>query len=449
MLQMLRGLGEALQHGFERSSTRCREIAGSLRERSRESLLAAGTLELQGKLDREFHRIDEGFSKKLEKYSGLHRRLDDLLLELDADYKQCGEAPPELPGWTSAVESIANIPAGDPNVHKVLEGIRKSLHDAERKALQSYRDESGRRHKILGKMSGAWRDVRSLMTRMKDAVSRALETATRINGYVEEYEKLHQEREEAARARVYSAFKLFAVSLIVLGIAAGGAFINFQLIALPMSELVPAGARIGGVPVSTVSALVIVLMEAAVGFFLMDMLGITDLFPKLAGIPAERRRLILAIAFAGLFFLAAVESSLAILREQIVEADAALKLALAGSAETAVAKASQSRIPVIGQAVLGFILPWILAMVAIPLEMLLDSGRHVFAAVVAGALALTGALLSAVGHVLHTIFQMLPNLYDVYVAVPLRIERWLRRDEEPDRPLPKIARAGAGTGGVA
>jgi hypothetical protein len=33
--------------------------------------------------------------------------------------------------------------------------------------------------------------------------------------------------------------------------------------------------------------------------------------------------------------------------------------------------------------------------------------------------------------------------------VPLRIERWLRRDEEPDRPLPKIARAGAGTGGVA
>jgi hypothetical protein len=449
MLQMLRGLGEALQRGFESGAVRCRELAGSLRERSRESLLAAGTLELQGKLDREFHRIDEGFSKKLEKYAGLHRRLDDLLLELDADYKQCGEAPPELPGWTSAVESIANIPAGDPNVHKVLEGIRKSLHDAERKALQSYREESGRRHKILGRMSGAWRDVRSLMTRMKDAVSRALETATRINGYVEEYEKLHHEREEAARARVYSAFKLFAVSLIVLGIAAGGAFINFQLIALPMSELVPAGARIGGVPVATVSALVIVLMEAAVGFFLMDMLGITDLFPKLAGVPAERRRLILAIAFFGLFFLASVESSLAILREQIVAADAALKLALAGSAETAVTEASQSQIPVIGQAVLGFILPWILAMVAIPLEMLLDSGRHVFAAAVAGSLALAGALLGALGHVLNTVFQMLPNLYDVYVAVPLRIERWLRRDEEPERPLPKIARAGAGSGGVA
>jgi hypothetical protein len=427
MLQMFRGLGDALNSGFESVSKKCRALAEAVQERSRESLLAAGTLELQGKLDREFHRIDQGFSHKLEKYSGLHRRLDDLLLELDNDYKQCGEAPPEVPGWTGAVESIASLPTtNDPNVHKVLEGIRKSLHEAERKALQTYRDESTRRHKILGSMGAHWREVRSLMVRMKDAVSRALETATRINGYVDEYEKLHDEREDAARALTYSAFKLFTVSLLVLGIAAGGAFINFQLIALPMSELVPAAARVGGIPVSTVSALVIVLMEAAVGFFLMDMLGITDLFPKLAGIPSERRRLILFISCFGLLLLAGVESSLAILREQIVAADAELKLALAGSAETAVGKASHSNIPVIGQAVLGFILPWILAMVAIPLEMLLDSGRHVLAALTAAVLMLLGAAASALAHVIRTGFEILPNLYDVYVSIPLRIEAMLR-----------------------
>jgi hypothetical protein len=432
MLQMLHGLGEAVQLGFENVAKRSRELAASIRERSHEALLAAGTLELQGKLDREFHRIDQGFSNKLEKYSGLHRRLDDLLLELDADYKQCGETPPEVPGWTGAVESIANLPAtGDPNVHKVLEGIRKSLLDAEKKALQSYRDESARRHKTLGAMSAGWREVRSLMTRMKESVAKALETATRINGYVDEYENLHTDREGAARARTYSAMKLFVIALMVLAIAIGGAFINFQLIALPMSELVPAGARIGGVPVSTVSALVIVLMEVAVGFFLMDMLGITDLFPKLAGIPSERRRLILVISFVGLFFLAGVESSLAILREQIVAADAALKLALAGSNETVVAAASQSRIPVIGQAVLGFILPWILAMVAIPIEMLLDSSRHVLAWLATLVLQVVGAAAGAIGHGMRALFQILPNLYDVYVSIPLRIERSFRGQERP------------------
>ena len=82
-----------------------------------------------------------------------------------------------------------------------------------------------------------------------------------------------------------------------------------------------------------------------------------------------------------------MESSLAILREKIVEADAVLKLALADSTEAVVSEASNSRIPVIGQAVLGFVLPWILAMVAIPLEMLLDSGRHVVAALAAGLLS--------------------------------------------------------------
>ena len=45
-------------------------------------------------------------------------------------------------------------------------------------------------------------------------------------------------------------------------------------------------------------------------------------------------------ALLSLFFLASVESSLAILREQIVEADAALKLALAGAETTALGKAS-------------------------------------------------------------------------------------------------------------
>ena len=82
--------------------------------------------------------------------------------------------------------------------------------------------------------------------------------------------------------------KLFVISTLVIGVAMGGAFVNFQLIALPMSELVPAGRaprrRSGG----DVSALVLVLMETAVGIFAMDMLGITDLFPKLPAIARAR-----------------------------------------------------------------------------------------------------------------------------------------------------------------
>jgi hypothetical protein len=166
----------------------------------------------------------------------------------------------------------------------------------------------------------------------------------------------------------------------------------------------------------------------------MDMLGITDLLPKLHSIPAARRRLILGLALAGLFFLACVESSLAVLRERLAEADAAMKLALAGDESRVVAQTSASWIPVAGQAALGFVLPWILAMVAIPLEMLLDSARHVLSSLAVFALEGFGYLMRVLGHVASAVSSMAVNAYDVYIGIPLRIEQALR------------GRAGTGTG---
>jgi hypothetical protein len=427
MHQLFRSLDTLLRDGFQAFAGRCQSSAQELRKRSRAVLLAAGKLDAQGRLEREFHRIDSAFSGQLGHYANLQRRLDDLLIKLEADYQKCGEAPPGIPGWTAAVESISSIPTpGDPNVQKVLESIRKSSRDSERKALQDYRQDTARRHRTLGAMAPGWKDVRSLMGRMKVAVAKALESTERIDGYAEDYQKVRKDQELAARALSYSAVKLCLVSLLVLGVALGGAFINFQLIALPMSELVPAGARVGGVPVSTVSALVIVLMETALGIFLMDMLGITDLFPKLHSVPSSRRKLILGLSLFGLFFLASVESSLAVLREQIVEADAALKLSLAGEESRLVTRASSSSIPVVGQAVLGFVLPWVLAMVAIPLEMLFDSARHVLASLAVLLLQGLAQLSRSVGHAAGALTRMLAYVYDVYVSIPLRIERAMR-----------------------
>jgi hypothetical protein len=162
----------------------------------------------------------------------------------------------------------------------------------------------------------------------------------------------------------------------------------------------------------------------------MDTLGITDLFPKLATIATSRRRMILFLGLGALFFLASVESSLAILREQIVEADAALKQTLAGSGNVVVA-ATHSKIPVIGQAVLGFVLPWILAMVAIPLEMFLDSGRHVAANFTELLLRVFGNLVNVLSHAVRYVAIALPSLYDVYISIPLRIEKLVRSGRGP------------------
>ena len=76
-----------------------------------------------------------------------------------------------------------------------------------------------------------------------------------------------------------SASTQFAVAALVMLVAAGGAFINFKLIALPMSEMVGGGDYLTEtLRTSEVAALVIILVEALMGLFLMEALRFTTSF---------------------------------------------------------------------------------------------------------------------------------------------------------------------------
>src|SRR3954464_9964541 len=314
-------------------------------------------------------------------------------------------------------------PIMDGTVKRVLEEIQKSAAAGEKKALNEFRETTAKKHKILSGMAPAWKELQKIATDVARAVSGALEATKRIDGFMTSYEQVRAEDQKTTRALGWNATQLFVVSLLGMAVALGGAFVNFNLIALPMSELVPSGSRIAGMPVSTVAALVIVLMEVAAGVFAMEMLGITSFFPKLELLPKSRRRIILTVAVGGLFMLACIEASLAVLREQIVESSTALKASLAGAAAAPVAQTASSRIPVIGQAVLGFILPWILAMVAVPLETMISTGGHIVLSVVAGLLHLGGMLSRLGGHVMRYALLAARHVYDIYIVIPLQVER--------------------------
>ena len=79
-------------------------------------------------------------------------------------------------------------------------------------------------------------------------------------------------------------------------------------------------------------------------------------------------------------------------------------------------------------------MPWVLALVAIPLEMLLDSARHVLASLTVVLLHAV-AQLSAVGaSAASSLSKILAQLYDVYVSIPLRIERAMRSGRGGGKP---------------
>ena len=161
------------------------------------------------------------------------------------------------------------------------------------------------------------------------------------------------------------------------------------LLVLPMAELLPAGAQLGGVAVAKVAALAIVGLQLVLGVFAMDLLGITELLPRLARVQDQRRRWLIGLTLAGLFVFAVSGSALA---EHVA---------------------------------LGFVLPFVVALAAVPLELLLDSGRHVGAFAVSLLVSGIGSLAFVMGRAVHTLATVLPSVYDVYVSIPLRIERAL------------------------
>ena len=107
---------------------------------------------------------------------------------------------------------------------------------------------------------------------------------------------------------------------------------------------------------------------------------------------------------------AGVESVLALLRDRMTADMESLRQMLAGVEQTTV---STPIIPTISQMVLGFILPFVLAFVAIPLEFFISSSRTVLGVIVAGILRFIAFVLRFIGNVVVYSGKVIITIYDL------------------------------------
>src|SRR5229473_3805437 len=176
-------------------------------------ILEMGKGDLEAKIGREFHRIEGAFAKELSRYPDLHRKIDDAVTKVDTDFQECASSAPAAPGWSEAVTAVAKMPpSGDRVVKKVLEEIHKSAVSGEKKALQDFRDATAKRHKILGAMAPVWKELTKLASEVAKAVSGALESTKRIDGYMVSFEKVRAADAKAIRSLGWSSTQLFVVS---------------------------------------------------------------------------------------------------------------------------------------------------------------------------------------------------------------------------------------------
>jgi hypothetical protein len=399
--------------------------ADNLRLRNQSVLLANSQESAATMIDREFERVTHIIRKDMQEFPALQRKLMEEVTRIEDDYRKCGEVPPPPPEWVSALESVSQIKSGGDIPRKLLEDINKSIQKIHDKTVAEFRRSYEERHKILKGMQPSWRSVEKLIGEMDKKMVTLNTNAKQIDGHMAKFEGIRAKDSKTEHALTVSAFVQLAISALVMVIAMGGAFINYKLIALPMSEMVGASDYItNNLRTSDVAALVIILMEASMGLFLLESLRITQLFPKIASMEDRMRRRLMLASLIFLVILAGIESSLALMRDMLVADKAALMHDLSSSAPVAT-EGWMSNIPMAGQMIMGFVLPFALAFVAIPLESVVHSLRTVVGVLLVQAMRGLGFVLRFTGVVFRRFAKVLELAYDILIVIPLMVERWV------------------------
>lgn len=427
---LIHSLTRAAGNGLRLGGRGLARGAQELRARNKTVLLVHGREEARQEIEREFDRVTAQVQRDLGGYPALQRRLLDELTRVEEDYKKCGEVPPPPPEWIKAVETIAGIRnTGDGLVQKILEDIAGSIGQIYDKVVAEYRRSSEERHKILKGFMPFWRSLEQTLTRVDRNLTGMQAEAARIDALMDKYREINAGSVKVEHALTSSAGVQFTIASLVLVVAFGGAFVNFWLIQRPMSAMVGAGEYIAGdIEASYFAALVIILVESAMGLFLMESLRITHLFPRINAMHDKVRQRLVWIFLSFLLVLAGVEVALAVMRDMIVHADLLTRQRLSGlEAAAATDVGWEQNIPVAGQMILGFILPFALAFVAIPLEYFISSARTVLGALLVLVLHTLSLILRVAANVIGQLGTALAMLYDAIIFLPILIERAVTR----------------------
>lgn len=419
--QLLRSTGRAIDHALRMAAASVRQLEQRVSARNRDVLIAQGREATEHAIEREFTRVKSIVDRELSQYPALHRRLEDTLQKVEADYQSSTHNAPLPPEWSEVVQTVSALPnSGDPAVTKILNEIKGAVENAQKETLRAYQKHTQERHKILSGMASQWRSLNQNMDKVHKTITGLENRAQSIDKHMANYESMRNKDDKAMHSLTASSLTQFFIASLVLTISAFGGLINFHLIALPMSEMVSGAAYFGGMPVSDIAALVIIMVEISMGIFLLETLGITSLFPMISRMEDRMRKRMGIAALIILVIFASIEASLAYLRDLLILDTQALTQSLAGAE---IADAQFRWIPSVAQMMLGFILPFALAFVGIPLESFIQSLRTVLGLIGLGLLRTVRVALRIVGGTANHLSKMLISLYDLFVMLPLAIER--------------------------
>ncbi len=407
----MRAIARLINRPLRIAARMARHSAADMHRRNRAVLMAQAREEAGARLEREFRRVDSMVRADLREFPVLQTRLLEHINAIEADYEASRTMAWPSPDWMQAVgEILAMKSDGDPMMARIVAQTRAVVEKAHTQTLAVYRKAFRQRDRRLARCRPRWRRVGETLQGVERRLAGLAEGSHVIDTAMERYERIVKDDRRLDRTLASSALARLFVSAIVLVCVAGAAFINYHLLVRPLSDLLADSYVVFGVSAASLVAAVVISAEIAMGVFCCDVLRITRLFPQAATADDRTRRAILFGALGVLAGLAALESLLIFLRE-----DALLSAVTGGSVWQAVAVA-----------ILGVVLPAMMALVAIPLEVFVHALRTVTGVITVALVRGAGLVLVLVAQIVASTAQALGILYDLSILPPLLLERVLQ-----------------------
>ncbi|MHB8416011.1 MAG: hypothetical protein ACYDB1_11645 [Acidiferrobacteraceae bacterium] len=389
---------------FKRTRGALLALAAEIGERNRTVLLAQARHETGGYLEKEFRSVDESLRRDLEAFPELHQALLRQVAAIEDDHRQSGKMPPPPAEWNRLMSVLTRAqPPGDESVQRLWSGLRKDVARAQRQALTDYRRSYEGRHRLLEALRPALERLRDTLAQVDHDLVMLRERAAAIDHYMRRYDAIVAGEDWVVHTLTSSAVVQFMTALFLTVFAGAGYVAQFLLLSLAFSGGTSSGP-------SHVLAFGLLTLGGLAGLVLTEAGDLSGLVPLPEAIrPGTRRGLVFG-ALGILLLFASVEAAAALWAPR-PPASAGV-LGGWGRGEMALCLA---------------LLPWPLALAALPIQSLVYSLRAVTGLLMRTLIRFLAALFGLIARLIAQLALAAIILYDALIFVPLALFVLVRR----------------------
>lgn len=397
-------------------AARLQALADAIQAHNNRMLVNLGRNYLERQIQRQGLQLRQSLEKDLAQVEPQGVQLQNLIERMEDDYAATREPVTEPPEWYRAVEGLLESQAareGNRTLQHLLEQMLSRVQTESREARQEYRQAIAERHLLLNQFLPYWRRLLRMQGDIGQGVRRIEQRARRLETLLERYEHMSDgdtadtppvQRVVGSVVVQFLVAVLVFSGVLVLGVTSFWSFSAGTALVLPE---VSAGNVL-------VLSIALICAQVLTGMVLLENLQVTRLFRGLWVVEARTGQYLRLGALTAMLLWSLLNGVLAWLATSE-------EAALAGP--TGVANGV-----LLVRVLLAALTPWVLMLLVIPLEPLLNGLRIMLGQLVATVVGLLVWLLRLVSLLVRMVEQLWLGAYDVFCSPMLRLhELWSRR----------------------